>query len=483
MSACLSPDDLAAYLRGRGDARVVESHVLDCPGCAMELLLAREALRELRPLTARHRHERSRFVRYVFAAAAALFAVALLAVAFRPKAAPEIVQTAPKPKPAPRPALPAPAPAPAPIPVPAPAPVPAPPPAPLPAPPSPAPPPAPPAPPAPPVPPAPKVEPPPPVKPAPAPTVERPVVARVTHAVGGPAGSVGRRIFAGEAVSTGKAEFLALAVDGLGQVWLREGSKAEFAGADVTLHEGGLMAKADAPATLRTPAATFEIAPTIVDLQSTKAASELSVLSGRASAGAVTADGPILLSAKSGRPAEAKPLEPGFASWLPDKLATKRFSAWIEAETFKPVGFRAMEFEAASGGHAMVQVEERAALALKTALPVRGRHVVWLRARQYVAKPVVLGIGINGQTPAPVRLDGEEGKPWRWVGPIPFTADRLDLVAAALSPNFHRPGDERRSFPVVVDAVFVSADPKAVPPDRIPEDPPAYSLVLDEPAR
>jgi len=96
---------------------------------------------------------------------------------------------------------------------------------------------------------------------------------------------------------------------------------------------------------------------------------------------------------------------------------------------------------------------------------------------------VVVGIGINGANPASVRLDGEEGKPWRWIGPIPFTADRLDLALAALSPNFHRPGDERRSFPVAIDVAFVSSDPKATPPERLPEEPAPYVLVLDEPGR
>ena len=46
---CLSPEQLVAYVRGGGaDPRGVESHVRGCPGCAMELLLVRETLGELR---------------------------------------------------------------------------------------------------------------------------------------------------------------------------------------------------------------------------------------------------------------------------------------------------------------------------------------------------------------------------------------------------------------------------------------------------
>ena len=84
MADCLSPDDLAAYVRGRGDARAVESHVLGCPGCAMELLLVREVLRDLRPSTARlRRNEPNRLKRYGAWAAAALFLVAVAAFALR----------------------------------------------------------------------------------------------------------------------------------------------------------------------------------------------------------------------------------------------------------------------------------------------------------------------------------------------------------------------------------------------------------------
>ena len=104
-----------------------------------------------------------------------------------------------------------------------------------------------------------------------------------------------------------------------------------------------------------------------------------------------------------------------------------------------------------------------------------------MRARQYVAKPVIVGLGVNGADPAPVRLEGREGQPWRWIGPVPFTADRLDLVVAALTPHFLRPDDERRSFPVTIDAAFVSSDVKAVPPERLPERPAPYSLTLEAP--
>ena len=42
-------------------------------------------------------------------------------------------------------------------------------------------------------------------------------------------------------------------------------------------------------------------------------------------------------------------------------------------------------------------------------------------------------------------------------------------------------GDERRSFPVVVDAVLVSSDTKFVPPEKQPEEGRVLELSLDEP--
>ena len=51
---CLSPEQLVAYVRGGGtDARSVQAHVRECPGCAMELLMARETLAEGRPKAVR----------------------------------------------------------------------------------------------------------------------------------------------------------------------------------------------------------------------------------------------------------------------------------------------------------------------------------------------------------------------------------------------------------------------------------------------
>ena len=42
---CPGAESMVRYLRGNGDdPRGLEAHVRDCPACAMELLLAREAL-------------------------------------------------------------------------------------------------------------------------------------------------------------------------------------------------------------------------------------------------------------------------------------------------------------------------------------------------------------------------------------------------------------------------------------------------------
>ena len=107
---CLSAEQVAAYLRGRGDARPVESHARDCPACAMQLLLGRETLQELRarvsrPATDRLRVPKRRAAPWIpWAAAAAVALVAILAFALRPSTLPEgpVVKHEP---PAPKPPL------------------------------------------------------------------------------------------------------------------------------------------------------------------------------------------------------------------------------------------------------------------------------------------------------------------------------------------------------------------------------------------
>jgi anti-sigma factor RsiW len=60
---CLSPEQLVAYVQGKGaEPRGVEAHVRDCPACALELLLARETLGELRAKAARPATDRMRAV-------------------------------------------------------------------------------------------------------------------------------------------------------------------------------------------------------------------------------------------------------------------------------------------------------------------------------------------------------------------------------------------------------------------------------------
>src|SRR5215203_2169718 len=60
---CLSPEQLVAYVQGKGaDPRGVEAHVRGCPACALELLLVRETLGELRAKATRPATDRLRAV-------------------------------------------------------------------------------------------------------------------------------------------------------------------------------------------------------------------------------------------------------------------------------------------------------------------------------------------------------------------------------------------------------------------------------------
>lgn len=496
---CLSPDQLVAYVRGGGaDPRGIEAHVRDCPACAMELLLVRETLgepraRAARPATDRFRNvPRQRPVVWIpwVAAAAVLVAAVLFAVMSQkppaplpvarppePKPPKVVVPPTPKPEPEPEPRTPAPpppvpqAPEPQPEPKPAPKPEPVKPPEPVrPPPPSP----------------TPKPEPEP-RKPAPT-LVEKAVVARVLHSVGGPATSVGRVIRAGEAVVTARQEFLDVAVEGYGRVYLRENSQAEIGlSGDIVLHDGEMLARLDPgkkPGSIRTPVAAVEPQATLFNVAANKTFAEVSILGGRVMVASTPATGPATVLVKAGKAPEIRPLEAGFASWLPDKLASRKFTGWFEAEEFPTLqGFKVMPSDAASGGKSAVQVADAGGIAIKGGLPFKGRHVVWLRVRQYEAKPVLIGIHLGGQPAGEVKLEGAEGKPWRWVGPLAVNSDKLDLAVTALSRFPFRENDERRSFPVVVDAALVTTDVKFVPAERIPEEGRHLDLVLDEPTR
>jgi hypothetical protein len=479
---CLSSEQIVRYLRGNGaDPRALEAHVRDCPGCAMELLLAREVLPARR--VPHVRRKSAWFPRVAIAAAAALIAVLpfLFRTPPKPPAAPPTATKPPEaflpapPPPPPPPSVPDPRPEPVPEPKPEPKlePKPAPKPDPVPAPkpelkPEP----------------APKPEPKPePSKPAPT-LVERAVVARVTHAVGS---APGRVVLAGDVVSTARQEFLALSLEGYGPIYLRENSRMEIgASGELALHAGEMLVRVDSGRKLglvKTPAADVETHSPLFALSATKDQTEVSVLAGKAAIGAAVVEGPAALRAKAGKPAEAGALDPGFAAWIPDRLATRKFTGWLEAGAAAATGFQAREMEGASGDRAMVQVEERATLQLKTALPAKGKHVLWLRVRQYPAKAVALVLSLNGQALPEIKLEGQEDKPWRWIGPVHFTSDRADIGVAALSRFPFKGEGERRGFPVVVDLAVVSADPRFVPPDRPPGERRAYDLVLDEPAK
>lgn len=508
---CMSPEQLAAYVRGAGnDPRSVEAHVRDCPACAMELLMAREVLAEPRARAARPPSDRFRAVPkktgaswIPWAVAAAILIGALLfAVAgsdhkaappglakqpdpVRPKPTPPSLPEPPKPAPEPRKPEPSPVPPPEPL---------------KPVPPEPKPAPEPVKPPEPfdpaqgkPVKPAPAPEPKPfdpaqgkPVKPAPT-LVEKAVVARVLHSMGATAAAVGRAYRAGEAITTAKQEFLHVAMEGVGHLYVRENSQAEIgAGGEITLHEGELLARLDdrkKPAMVKTAIMQVEPLAPMFSIVATKTSAEVSILNGRVTAGDATAKGPATILAKAGKTPEVKPLEAGFASWIPDKLAAKQFRGWLEAEEFPSLqGFRVQAFEGSSGAKAAVQIADQGAIATKAGLPFKGRYVAWVRVRQYVPKPVLIDVKVNGMSAGVMTLEGAEGKPWRWVGPILFNADHLDLSVAALSRWPFKEGDERRSFPVVVDAAVITTDLKAPPPERAPEEGRLQELSLDEPS-
>jgi hypothetical protein len=493
---CLSLEQLVAYVRGGADSRAGEVHIRDSPGCAMELLLVRETLGELRAKAGRPSTDRLRIatrkqpaawipwaVAAVLLLAALIFAVASPSAGpapvvvktpdpGRPKALPPPTPQAPQPPelppnpqvplPLPEPPKPRPEPLSEPSPVKTPEPVP---------------------PPAPPVLPAPVPEP---KKPAPT-VVEQAVVARVIHSIGSTAPPVGRTFRAGETVATARQEFLEVALEGYGHLFFRENSQANLGSAgDVTLHEGEMLARADPGrkwGPLQIAVAQVEPLTPVYNVLATKTSAEISILEGRVTSGAVVAKGPSTMLMRTGKSPEVRALDPGFASWIPEKLSSKKFTGWFEAEDFSSLqGFRASPVEGASGGKAVVQTGDQGAVGTKLALPFKGRHVVWLRARQYEARPTLIGIHLNGQPGAEVKLEWMEGKAWRWVGPLTVTADHLDLGITALSRWPLKEGDPGRSFPVVIDAVVISSDTKYVPPEKLTEDGRRLDLAFEEPA-
>ena len=85
----------------------------------------------------------------------------------------------------------------------------------------------------------------------------------------------------------------------------------------------------------------------------------------------------------------------------------------------------------------------------------------------------------------PVKLEGGDGKLWRWVGPLVVNSDRLDLAISALSrwPYKEGEGAATRSFPVAIDVVLVTSDPKLVPPEKPGDDSRGLDLSLDDPQK
>jgi hypothetical protein len=307
-------------------------------------------------------------------------------------------------------------------------------------------------------------------------------VARVTHAIGSAAG---RALAAGETLATARQEFVAVQLEGFGALYVRENSRAEFGtGGAITLYEGELLARVDPGrrlGPLKTPLFEFDLESPLFAVQVTRTSAEVSVVEGKAQAGSVLAKGPSALFVRGGKAPEIRPLEAGFASWLPDKLAAKRFAGWVEARSFQTLqGFRVLDYPLSVAKQAVVQVAEQGVLAHKIALPYRGRYAVWLHLRQYEGKAPVVGLHLNGQSAGEVKVESVERAPWRWIGPLLVTSDRLDLAVTALSRWPLKENDEKRSFPVVVDLVWVTGDPRVSPPDKLPEERRPYDLGLEE---
>jgi hypothetical protein len=294
-------------------------------------------------------------------------------------------------------------------------------------------------------------------------------------------------IRAGESLVTAAKESIAISLEGYGNLYFRENSQAEIgASGEISLHEGEMLAKLDPGRKLgavKTPAATIEAETSLVDVQITKSATEVTFLVGRVMFAAMPVKGPATVIQKSGKAPEVRGVDAGFASWVPDKLASKRFSGWFEAEAFdKFQGFKVLESEGASGRSAAVQIAEQGVVAGKIPFAFKGRHAVWLRARQYEAKPVVMGLHLNGQSAGEARLEWNESKAWRWVGPLFVNADRVDLAVSALSRWPLKEGGDAKSWPVVLDTVFVTTDLKFVPADKLPEER-LQELAVDEPLK
>ena len=75
-------------------------------------------------------------------------------------------------------------------------------------------------------------------------------------------------------------------------------------------------------------------------------------------------------------------------------------------------------------------------------------------------------------------------RPWRWVGPLAVNSDRLDLGITALSRWPLKEGEAAaRSFPVVVDVVLVTTDPKQVPPEKFGDDTRGLEIAFEPPLK
>src|SRR6185436_19205267 len=134
-----------------------------------------------------------------------------------------------------------------------------------------------------------------PKKPVPPTLVEKAVVARVLHAVGGPATNVGRVFHAGEALVTARAEYLDAAVEGMGRLYLRENTQAEIGAAgEIVLHDGELLARFEGKrqGTLKTPVGAVEVHAPIVNVLTSKSSAEISIPAGRVIMATTTSAGP-----------------------------------------------------------------------------------------------------------------------------------------------------------------------------------------------
>src|SRR5258708_28593835 len=83
---------------------------------------------------------------------------------------------------------------------------------------------------------------------------------------------------------------------------------------------------------LKLAVAQVEPLAPVFNVLATKTSAEISILDGRIAAGGASAKGPATMIMKSGKAAESRAPNPGFASSIPDQPASQKVTPWVAAE-------------------------------------------------------------------------------------------------------------------------------------------------------